>query len=153
MADPDLTRTARRRRIIGGALVAAFAVVLIAIVVVRSNGEKVLNENAETLVLVGEKTGGGMDALGRGTLADVGGCLGWAPSAGEERGTVVIWPHGTTIKTPDPLRVTVDGTTYELGDSVELGGGTVGPLAPSDHFYDKVPAGCRASDVFVASDG
>jgi hypothetical protein len=153
MTEPDLVRTARRRQLIGGGLVAAFAAVLIAIVVVRSAGEKVLNENAETLVLVGKDVDGGLDARGSGRLADVGGCLGWAPVPGQDTGTVVIWPHGTTIKTPDPLRVTIDGTTYSIGDSVEISGGEVGPLEPSNQFYDKVPRGCRTANVFMAHDG
>lgn len=151
MTDASLARSARRRRLVGGGLVVAFAAVLIAIVIVRSMGEKVLNEKGETLVLVG-KDGGGMDALARGTLADVGGCLGLAgPDGGS--GTVVIWPHGTTIKTPDPLRVTVDGKTYGIGDSIRIGGGETDALEPSSTFYDKVPKACRAADVFVASNG
>ena len=149
MTDHDPAGSARRRRIIGGALVAAFAAVLVAIVVVRSNGEKVLNENAETLVLVG-KADEGMDALGSGELAEVGGCLGWAPRQGEQSGTLVVWPHGTTIKTPDPLRVTIDGRTYALGDTIEIGGGETRALEPSDYFYDKVPDACRTAKVFVA---
>lgn len=151
MTHHDPAGSARRRRIIGGALVAAFAALLVAIVVVRSAGEKVLNENAETLVLVGENVDGGLDALGGGTLADVGGCLGWAPSAGDETGTVVIWPHGTTIKTPDPLRVTIDGETYAIGDTIRIGGGETGRLEPSSSFYDKVPDACRTAKVFVAA--
>jgi hypothetical protein len=121
--------------------------------VARSASEKVLNENAETLVLVSEDDAGGMDALGGGTLADVGGCLGWAPRAGDDTGMVVIWPHGTTVKTPDPLRVTVDGTTYAIGDSIRISGGEAGPLKPSNPFYDKVPDGCRTANVFVANNG
>jgi hypothetical protein len=62
---------------------------------------------------------------------------------------VVVWPHGTTIKTPDPLRITVDGTVHELGDSVTLGGHTA-HFDQLGSFEDKVPADCRASTVFVA---
>ena len=152
MTDHDLARSARRRRLIGGGLVAAFAAVLIAIVVVRSMGEKVLNENGETLVLVDRQTGDAMQALARAPLADVGGCLGLADPDGGP-GTVVIWPHGTTVKTPDPLRVTVDGRTYAIGDTIRIGGGEVGPLEPSSPFYDKVPEGCRSANVFVADNG
>ncbi|MFC5679265.1 hypothetical protein [Aeromicrobium endophyticum] len=152
MADRDLDRSARRRRLVVGGLVVAFAAVLIAIVVVRSAGEKVLNENGDTLVLVDRQTGDGMQALARAPLADVGGCLGLGDPDGGP-GTVVIWPHGTTIKTPDPLRVTVDGTTYGIGDTIRIGGGEVGPLEPSSPFYDKVPEACRAANVFVASNG
>ena len=131
---------------------AAFAAVLIAIVVVRSMGEKVLNENGDTLVLVDRQTGDAMQALARAPLADVGGCLGFEDSDGGP-GTVVVWPHGTTIKTPDPLQVTIDGRTYGLGDTVEIGGGEVGPLKPSSYFYDKVPKACRMANVFVANNG
>ncbi|MET0821764.1 MAG: hypothetical protein ABWY58_12425 [Aeromicrobium sp.] len=152
MTDAALAPSARRRRLIGGGLVAAFAAVLIAIVVVRSAGEKVLNENGETLVLVDRQTGDAVQAQARAALADVGGCLGLADPDGAP-GTVVVWPHGTTIKTPDPLRVTVDGTTYGLGDTVEIGGGEVGPLEPSSYFYDRVPRGCRTANVFVANNG
>jgi hypothetical protein len=151
MAEPDLARTARRRRIVGGVLVAAFAAVLIAIVVVRSAGEKVLNENGETLVLVGKDTPTdevGLDAI----LTDVGGCLGTSSDGKGRGGTVVIWPHGTTIKTPDPLRVTIDGKTYGLGDRISTGGGS-GSIGPSSSFYDKVPRACRAAEVFVANNG
>ncbi|KAA1378455.1 hypothetical protein [Aeromicrobium fastidiosum] len=152
MTDHDLAGSARRRRLVGGALVAAFAVVLIAIVVVRSNGEKVLNENGETLVLVGKDSA--TDEVGLdGQLTDVGGCLGISADGKGRGGMVVIWPHGTTVKTPDPLRITVAGTTYGIGDTIEIGGGGIGPLEPSSHFYDKVPDGCRTAKVFVASNG
>ncbi|MET0448772.1 MAG: hypothetical protein ABW004_10210 [Aeromicrobium sp.] len=148
MTDLD-TRTARRRKIIGAGLVAVLAAVLIAIVVVRSTGEKVLNENGETLVLVGTGDGDG-DGVGlTGRLTDVGGCLGVDGTEGDGEALVVVWPHGTTIKTPDPLRVTVDGTVHELGDSVSLGGDTA-RFDELDHFKDKVPSDCRASTVFVA---
>jgi hypothetical protein len=152
MTDAGTARAARRRRLVGAGLVAALMAVLVAIVVVRSAGEKVLNENGDTLVLVDRRTGDGMQALARGRLADVGGCLGFADPDGGP-GTVVIWPHGTTVKAPDPLRVTIDGKTYALGDTVAIAGGSVGALEPSDYFYDRVPAACRTADVFVANNG
>jgi hypothetical protein len=144
--------SSRRRRLAGVALVAVLAAVLVAVVVARSGGEKIINAGGETLVLVGEKTDGGMDALGSGKLADVGGCLGWAPT-GSDEGTVVIWPHGTNVETPDPLRVRIKGEIYAIGDTVEVGGGHVGPLEPSGYFYDQVPKSCRTADVFVANEG
>lgn len=153
MTDHGLSPSTRRRRLVVGGLVVAFTAVLIAIVMVRSAGEKVLNGNGDVRVLVGEDVDGGLDAMGGGTLADVGGCLGWAPRGGEETGTLVIWPHGTTIKKPDPLRITVDGTTYGIGDNIRIAGGESGPLEPSDHFYDKVPKACRAANVFLANNG
>jgi hypothetical protein len=122
--------------------------VLIAIVAVRSAGEKVLNENGETLVLVGKDTPS--DTVGLdGILTDVGGCLGISVDGEGRGGSVVIWPHGTTIKTPEPLRVTIDGKTYGLGDRISTGGGN-GTIEPSSSFYAKVPKACRASRVFVA---
>lgn len=146
-------QSTRRRRLAGIALVAALAGVLVAVVVVRDGGEKVVNANSDTLVLVDQKTDGGLDALGSGRLADVGGCLGWAPSDGSTVGTVVIWPHGTNIETPDPLRVRIDGTVYELGDTVQIAGGNVGPLKTTSYFYDQVPEACRAADVWLANNG
>jgi hypothetical protein len=142
-------RSARRRTIIGAGLVAVLAGVLIAIVVVRSTGEKILNENGETLVLVGTQSDG-TDGVGlQGRLTDVGGCLGVDGTEGTGTPVAVVWPHGTTIKTPDPLRVTVDGTMYELGDSIELGG-HIAHFDELGSFKDKVPSDCRASTVFVA---
>jgi hypothetical protein len=151
MTDAGLARAARRRRLVGAALVVAFAAVLIAIVVVRSAGEKVLNENGDTLVLVGKDD----DVSGmtlRGTLADVGGCLGIVDEA-DGAGLVVIWPHGTTVATPEPLRLRLGGRTHEIGDRLDVAGAITGPLEPSDatyDFYDKVPEGCREARVYVA---
>lgn len=151
MTDPGLARSARRRRLVVTGLVVAFAAVLIAIVVVRSAGEKVLNENGETLVLVGKDTP--TDEVGLdGILTDVSGCLGISADGKGRAGSVLIWPHGTTIETPDPLRVTIDGKTYGLGDRISTGGGR-GTIAPSSYFYDKVPKACRTANVFVASNG
>lgn len=151
MSDVD-ARTARRRQLIGGGLIAAFALVLIAIVVVRDASEKVLNENGDTLVLVDQRTGDAMQALGGGVLADVGGCLGWTGADGGP-GTVVIWPHGTNVETPDPLRVKIDGKFYRLGDTIRIGGGEIGPLEKSSYFYDQVPKACRTANVWVANNG
>lgn len=142
--------TARRRKRIGVGLVVVIAAVLIAIGVARSGSQKVLNANADTLVLVGKSSDEAGEAMGRGELTDVGGCLGWAGEAGE---AVVIWPHGTHVVTPDPLRVNIDGKTYELGDTVEIGGGSSGPLESSSYFYDQVPDACRTAPVFVANAG
>lgn len=146
-------RTARRRTVIGTVLAAVLAAALVAIVVVRSNGEKVVNAGGDTLVLVDRASGEGMQATGAGTLADVGGCLGWAPRRGETAGTVVIWPHGTNVETPEPLRIRVAGKVYGIGDTVRIAGGEIGPLTPSNHFYDKVPKACRSANVFVANNG
>jgi hypothetical protein len=147
MTAPD-SRTARRRTLIGAGLVAVLAAVLIAIVVVRSTSEKILNENGDTFVLVGKEAEKGSAATIRGELTDVGGCLG-VTVAGDER--VVIWPHGTTVATPDPLRVTVAGTAYALGDTIEVAGDEAGPLTSSDFFHDKVPAGCQDAERWIAN--
>jgi hypothetical protein len=146
----DSQQTALRRKIIGAVLAAALAAVLIAIVAVRSSGEKLLNENGDTLVLVGKKTDEQMTASTGGKLTDVGGCLGLT---GESTPAIIIWPHGTTVATPDPLRVTVDDETYKLGDSVKLSGGYTDPLDSASYFYDRVPETCRTAAVFVASAG
>lgn len=146
----DAHQTAVRRKIIGTVLAAALAAVLIAIVVVRSSGEKLLNENGDTLVLVGEKVDVEMAEATGGKLTDVGGCLGLT---GEGTPAIIIWPHGTTVATPDPLRVTVGDETYKLGESVKLNGGYTDPLDATSSFYDRVPAACRSAAVFVASAG
>lgn len=146
MTDLD-TRTSRRRTIIGAALVAVLAGVLIAIVVVRSTGEKVLNDG-NTLVLVGKDSEAKPMARIGGELTDVGGCLGIMVV---DTPTLVVWPHGTTVKTPDPLRVTVDGKVYRIGDSIELGGAGTDALGASSFFHDKVPEACRSAKVFFAN--
>lgn len=136
--------------IAGTALVAVLAAVLIAIVVVRGGGEKVINAGGDTVVLVGKESGAGLAALGRGTLADVGGCLGWAGENGEP-GTVVVWPHGTNVETPEPLRVKIKGSFYELGDTVEVGGGYAEALDPSSTLYQQAPQTCRDAKVWLAN--
>lgn len=147
MTDVD-SRTTRRRKLIGGGLVVAFAVVLIAIVVVRSAGEKVLNENGETLVLVGKDTDVDGRSTSRGILTDLGGCLGVVDSDGAE--TVVVWPHGTTITTPEPLVIKVDGRDHPMGSTIEVPALLAEALEKSDYFYNKVPPSCRDYDVAVA---
>ena len=105
----------------------------------------------DVTVLVSERTGGGMDALGGGRLEVVGGCLG----AG---GYVIVWPHGTEVVDDHPLTIEVPGHgTYDLGDEVEVGGGFVlehssrdRELGPFDVAGVTVPAGCAAHDVFLA---
>lgn len=152
MADDDRSRSSRRRTIAGTSLVAVLAVALVAIVVVRSGGEKVLNENGDPLVLVGATSDDpdadetGLDAV----LADVGGCLGTRDDGVAAGSRVVIWPHGTTIETPEPLRIRVDGTVYGIGDRIGLEGGP-GTIEPSDAFHDRVPEACRTATVFVAT--
>lgn len=150
MSTTDANLSSRRRKIAGAALVAVLAAVLIAVVVVRSGGEKVINAGGETVVLVGGKSDVGMAALGKGTLADVNGCLGWAGEDGAP-GTVVVWPHGTNVETPDPLRVKIKGTFYELGDTVEVGGGFAEALDPSSTLYQQAPESCRSAKLWLAN--
>ncbi|MCW2829945.1 MAG: hypothetical protein JWP31_637, partial [Aeromicrobium sp.] len=147
MTTPDADfRHQRRRRVAGIGLVALLAAVLVAVVVVRSNAEKVINTDGDTVILVDKTFAGGMDALGGGVLADVGGCLGWTSRRGSDEGaTVVIWPHGTSVTTADPLRVDIDGKTYRIGDKIQIPGGEVGPLEPTSYFYDRVPKACRTA--------
>lgn len=144
----DAHQTAVRRKIIGSGLAAVLAVALIAIVVVRSSGDKLLNENGDTLVLVGQNTEAETATIARGKLSDVGGCLGLID---EGTAAIIIWPHGTTVATPDPLRVKVGSKTHKLGDTVELNGGFSDPLDGASSFYDLVPDGCRTSATFVMS--
>ncbi|MCF6745292.1 hypothetical protein E9529_13615 [Blastococcus sp. KM273128] len=102
-------------------------------------------------VLVSERTGSGMDALGGGRLEVVGGCLG----AG---GSVVVWPHGTEVVDEEPMTIDVPGHgIYGLGDEVEVGGGFVLEHSsqdvrpgPFDIAGVTVPAGCAEHDVFLA---
>jgi hypothetical protein len=52
----------------------------------------------DVTVLVSERMGAGMDALGGGRLEVVGGCLGAS-------GSVIVWPHGTEVVDEEPLRI------------------------------------------------
>jgi hypothetical protein len=151
MSSTDVQHSTRRRTIAGTALVVVLAAVLIAIVVVRGGGEKVINAGGETVVLVGKKTDAGRTALGSGKLADVNGCLGWAPTEDAPEGTVVVWPHGTNVETPDPLRVTIDGKVHAIGDTVKVGGGFAEALDPSSALYQQAPAACRDAKLWYAS--
>lgn len=105
-------------------------------------------------VLVSERTGSGMDALGGGRLEVVGGCLGAS-------GSVIVWPHGTEVADEDPLTIEIpDEGTYALGEEVRLGGGYVLEHSSEDVEpgpYDvagvTVPAGCAEHDIFLAAPG
>lgn len=144
--------SARHRRLVGVGLVAVLSAALVGVAVVRSGGEKVLNSGEDTVVLVDKQTDTVSDGTSGGVLTTVGGCLGWDGADGAP-GTIVIWPNGTNLETPDPLRVNIDGKTYRLGDTIRIGGSDIGPLAASSYFYDRVPEGCRAADVWLADNG
>lgn len=102
-------------------------------------------------VLVSERATSGMDALGGGRLEVVGGCLG----AG---GSVIVWPHGTTVVNDDPLTIDIpDNGTFSLGDQVQVGGGYVLEHPSSERSPEPfdvagvaVPGSCAAHDVFLA---
>jgi len=149
MSAAQPSRSSRRRTITAVVLVAILAAVLVAVVVVRSGGEKVINADGDVLVLVGREDATDSTGLARGVLADVNGCLGFVregePSS---RGTVLVWGHGTTIETPDPLRVRAGGTVYGIGDTIAFGGGS-GVIDESSYFFDLVPRSCSDSPVFV----
>lgn len=126
------------------------AAVLLAALLTSCAGRAI--ETDEATVLVGERSGGGDDALWSGPLEVVGGCLG-------VRGAVVVFPHGTEVIDEDPLRVDIPGDPEAaLGDNVSLGGGFViehseGERAASGPIRAggvEIPAACAAYDVFVS---
>ena len=84
----------------------------------------------DDVVLVSERTGDGMDAMGGGRLEMVGGCLG-------ADGVVIVWPHGTEVVGDDPLTVDIpDYGTFTVGDEVRVGGGYV-----LEHSSDDIEPG------------
>jgi hypothetical protein len=105
----------------------------------------------DVTVLVSERAGAGMDALGGGTLGVVGGCLGAS-------GSVIVWPHGTEVVQDDPLTIDIpDYGTFALGDKVQVAGGYVlehssDNVEPGDHPIGgvTVPAECAKHDIFLA---
>lgn len=106
----------------------------------------------DVTVLVSARTGAGMDALGSGPLAVVGGCLGLGDF-------VVVWPPGTDVVEDDPLVVEVPEVgRVGLGDRVEVAGGFVvehEPGTPRDAGPVEVggvtvPAPCARHAVFLA---
>ncbi len=108
----------------------------------------------DVTVLVSERTGSGMDALGGGRLEVVGGCLGAS-------GSIIVWPPGTEVVDEEPLTIEIpDKGTYALGDEVQVGGGYVlehssGAVEPGPYKAGgvTVPAKCAEHDIFVASSG
>lgn len=84
----------------------------------------VIGHGDQLRVPVAELSNGGMDAALSSDLAVVGGhCLG---VEGPGPDTLLIWPFGTTVSyDPDPVVLLPDGTTYAVGDRLELGGGYI----------------------------
>jgi hypothetical protein len=115
-------------------------------------GEGEVIATGDDVVLVSERTGDGMDAMGGGRLEVVGGCLG-------ARGVVIVWPHGTEVIADDPLTVDIpDYGTFTVGDEVWVGGGNVVEHSSDDIEpgpYEvagvTVPAACAKHDIFLAN--
>lgn len=108
-------------------------------------------EVGDVRVLVSEQVGSGMSAVGGGRLEVLAGCLG----AG---GSVIVWPHGTTVAEGYPLTITIPGNgTFSLGDEVEVTGGYVLEHSSRDVEPGEfsvagvtVPAECATQDIFLA---
>jgi hypothetical protein len=114
-------------------------------------------EAGDVTVLVGQRSGSGMDALGGGVLEVVGGCLG----AGDH---VVVWPHGTEVVDEDPLTIDVPGEgegEVSLGDEISLAGGYVDESdggagtqsGPVQVGGVRVPEACVGRGVFLSHVG
>ena len=68
----------------------------------------------DVTVLIGARSGSGMDALLPGRLAVVDGCLGLDYEDGAVS-YVVIWPHGTEVVRDSPLTIALpDGEEHQL---------------------------------------
>jgi hypothetical protein len=109
-------------------------------------GATVIGTGDQLRVPVAELTNAGMDAALRADLAVVGGhCLGVEGHGLAD--TVLIWPFGTTVSyDPDPVVRLPDGTTYAVGDRLDLGGGEI-TTAP----VDGLPPECQALDRWLVS--
>ncbi|XVX18617.1 hypothetical protein ACQP1U_09595 [Actinomycetota bacterium] len=106
----------------------------------------------DATVLVGQRSGTGMDALLAGRLEVVGGCVGIGDA-------VVIWPHGTDVVDENPLSIEVPGAgTVAIGEDIEIGGGFVlehrgapRQQGPQEIAGVAVPAACAEHNVFRAA--
>jgi hypothetical protein len=104
---------------------------------------KTLETEAGNHVLVGERTGEGMDARAVGELALAGSCIGIQVGDAVE---VVVWPHGTEA-TREGLLLP-DGTVVTLGEEVEASGGAV----EDDPNNPRVPEDCPQGTYFLTHD-
>lgn len=88
---------------------------------------------------------GGMDALVRGRLADVGGCVGLV--ADKER-YLVVWPRGTEATADE---VVIDEQSFRLGDDVRGAGGY---LSDRPSYFPSIPTACAeaAADEVIELD-
>lgn len=89
---------------------------------------------------------GGMDAAMTAPLAVVAErCLGVADPQGP--GTLLVWPFGTTMSDDADPQVTLpDGSTYRVGDQLDLGGGFTYEPGSGDAdrpVIDGLPAECQ----------
>lgn len=102
------------------------------------------------MVLVAPPSDASMTALLAGELKHVGGCLG----VGE---TVVIWPHGTSVESTEPVVISIPGDgNARLGHTVEIGGGEIrgpGESAPAEVAGMTLPASCAGHAVWLAGPG
>jgi hypothetical protein len=130
-------------------------VLLISLVVVfglRGCSGKVIDAGGGVKVLVAGDRSDGMDALGGGTLAVVGGCLG-------ADGDVYVFPQGTEVVDEEPLTVEIPGVgEVSLGEEFVVGGGYA-----VEHSSDDVepgaieigrvtvPAECAKYDIFLSA--
>lgn len=74
-----------------------------------------------------------------GVVAMAGDCVGID-------GATVVWPHGTTIVSGNPLTIKVPGLgRVTLGDQVSGGGGDYGVHVPKG--IDAIPTGCPTERV------
>jgi hypothetical protein len=62
----------------------------------------------------------------------------------------IIWQHGTSLVSTDPLRVKFAGRTYREGDAIEAGGfeGT----ASGEAYRTHIPKACEANNYFYLRD-
>ena len=103
----------------------------------------------DVTVLIGARSGSGMDALLPGRLAVVDGCLGLDYEDGAVA-YVVIWPHGTEVVRDNPLTLALpDGEEYQLGDQLQVGGGE--SSSPTAGGID-VEQECPGAAIWLGSD-
>lgn len=113
---------------------------------------RVIGAGDQLRVPVAELSNGGMDAAMRSDLAVVGErCLG---VEGPGPDTLLIWPFGTTVSyDPDPVVLLPDGTTYAVGDRLDLAGGYIDEADPGAEPVPiaQLPAECQGLQRFLVS--
>lgn len=88
---------------------------------------------------------GEMDALVRGRMTDVGGCVGVADGKASH---LVVWPRGTEATAEE---IVVDGHAIGLGDRVKGAGGY---LTRRPGYFPSIPTSCAevAEDEVIRLD-